>query len=121
MKNQIQSQLEVVTINEVKENLQQIKNACFSESELKELDTGHIQTLAGFYVTKIALKKIINQQYPNHNITEKQIILTHNPNGAPSISEIISFHDDDLKKFHISISHTSENAYGFAAIMDTMK
>ena len=61
MNNQIQSQLEIVSLQEVKKSSQHIKARYFSEFELKEISSKHLQTLAGFYATKKALKKIINQ------------------------------------------------------------
>ena len=121
MKNQIKSHVEVVEINKVEQNLDQIRKDCFTEPELSELSNKHIQTLAGFYAVKVALKKLLDQLYPDQMISEKQIIITHNLDGAPYINEIISFMNDDIKKLQISISHTSENAYGFAAIIETMK
>lgn len=119
MKTHIRSQIEIVAINEVEHKLNQIKNECFTKSELVELNHKHIQTMAGYYAIKIALKNLIDQLYPLNNISEKQIILSHNPNGAPCIDEIISLSNDATYKFQISISHTSENAYGFVAIMET--
>ena len=118
MNNQIESWLEVVSVNEVKENKQSIITKYFTETELKEINANRPQTLAGFYAVKIALKKIINQKYPGSNITENNIILMHNSNGAPYIKDILSLQKEDLKKFCISISHTSENAYGFVAFGD---
>lgn len=121
MINQIQSQLEIVSIHEVKKNYRQIKKEYFSEFELEEIGTKHLQTLAGFYATKMALKKIINQQKRKHQISEKQIILLHNSAGAPYIKEIESLNRQDIDKFFISISHTSENVYGFASIGESAK
>lgn len=121
MKNIIQSQLETVTISEIKKNKHKIADQYFTEAELDEFTDKHVQTLAGLYAVKIALKNLVNQKYPDCNISEKEIILTHNSDGAPSINEIISFDDEDLKKFFISISHNSERAYGFAAIADLVK
>ncbi len=121
MKNVIQSQLEIVTISEIKKNMHKIIDQYFTKAELDEFSDKHLQTLAGFYAVKIALKNLVNQKYPDSNISEKEIILTHKSDGAPFIYEITSFSDKDLKKFFISISHTAENAYGFASITDLME
>ena len=74
MKNQIHSKIEIVAIDEVECNLDQIKNNCFTKSELFELENKHIQTLAGLYVLKIALKKLINEQNTNQTISELSLI-----------------------------------------------
>ena len=121
MKNIIQSQLEIVIISEIKKNMQKTINNYFTEVELDAFGNKHLQTLAGFYAVKKALKNLINQKYPDCNISEKEIILTHNSEGVPYINEIISFNNEEMQKFFISISHTSENAYGFAAITDLME
>lgn len=121
MNNQIQSQLEIISIKMVIENSRYIKDSYFSDFELKDIDNKHPQTLAGFYAVKIALKKIINKAYPKHRINEKQIILMHRTNGAPCIKEIKFLQDKDIGKFFISISHTSENAYGFASLKESIK
>jgi phosphopantetheinyl transferase (holo-ACP synthase) len=107
MKNIIQSQLEIVRISEIKKNMRKTIDKYFTEVELNEFGNKHIKTLAGFYA--------------DCNISEKEIILTNNSEGAPFINEIISFNNEDLQKFFISISHTSEYAYGFAAITDLME
>ncbi len=120
MNNLIQSQIEVVAIKEFKKNLQNIKTKYFSESELQALRYKHPQTLAGFYAAKMALKKLINQKISKNHITENQIILMHNSNGAPCIKEIASLRKMDLEKISISISHTTENAYGFASIQESV-
>ena len=121
MKNIIQSQLEIVRISEIKKNMRKTIDKYFTEVELNEVGNKHIKTLAGFYAVKKALKNLISQKYPDCNISEKEIILTNNSEGAPFINEIISFNNEDLQKFFISISHTSEYAYGFAAITDLME
>lgn len=120
MNNHIQSQIEVVTIKEVEENLQHIKREYFSESELQSISSKHPQTLAGFYVTKIALKKLISKMNPNFTVSENQIILEHNSNGQPYVKKIASLPVKDLEKYFISIAHTSENAYGLATIQENM-
>lgn len=120
MSNLIQSQIEVVAIKEFKRNLQNIKTKYFTESELLALSSKHLQTLAGFYAAKMALKKLINQKNTQIHLTENQIILMHNSNGAPCIKEIASLQKMDLEKIFISISHTAENAYGFASIQETV-
>lgn len=121
MKNIIQSQLEIVTISEIKKDMQKTIDKYFTKAELDEFGNKYLQTLAGFYAVKKALKNLINQKYPDCNISEKEIILTHNSEGMPFINEIISFNNEGLQKFFISISHTSENAYGFAAITDLIE
>jgi len=80
-----------------------------------------MQSPDGFYAAKLAFTKTIDQQCSDKNISGKQVILTHNSNGAPYIREFISLDNDALRKFSISISHTSEIPDGFAVITDVIK
>jgi phosphopantetheinyl transferase (holo-ACP synthase) len=116
MKNIIQSRVETVSINDVRKNAGFIKTRYFAKTELQELQNEHLQTLAGFYAVKCALKKLINDIYPEFQIEERQIIITHNKTGAPRVKTIKPMQKADTERIYISITHTSDNAYGFAAI-----
>lgn len=115
--NRIISFIECISVQEFKRTAP-LYSDCFDKKELKYLKKRSIQTRAAFYLLKNAVRKCIKKIFPDINISEKQIILGHKENGAPEIVVLPVKIKKLANSLKISISHTKEFIYSFAAFSE---
>ncbi len=120
----IYSITEQVSIDTFKHEFTTLRDSCFNDEELQELEERPLQSKAGVYAIKKALVNLYKTLLKAEQVTEKMFIISHKKNGAPRIKKAPnipkSLNRFSKKNIHISISHNRDHAYGLAAIQENM-
>lgn len=121
-KQTIHSIIETISLKSYKNTHKTNMHEYFLPTELKEMKSKPIRTMAGMLAVKRALVSICSDKIPNNSINEKCFELGHTPNGAPFIKNIhINSQKDFLIKkeqLSISITHNKINAHGLAVYQE---
>lgn len=117
-KKQIHTHLEIVLIDEVKNNSEELLAEYFSTEEQKELEDRHIQTVAGFLAIKKGLSKMCLSVFSEITIEPAQFKLSHDKSGAIQIVAVPEKVGKDLGNFFVSVSHTKKSACGLVVFQD---
>lgn len=117
---EILTSLEVVPIDEMKENREVLFKEHFSNEERSELADSHIRTAAGYLAIKRGLATICSSVFTESGFGLHKFGLSHDVNGAIQLSKM----PDRIRKysngqFFISASYTDKNAFGMVVFQGT--
>ena len=118
----VRSSLAKVSIAEVERSRSKFEAQAFGEAERAELRGRRAQTVAGFLALKRALSALFEGMSGGTALTERDIVLTHRENGAPSWAPSPVWLARRLKPLpvvQVSVSHTREWAYALAVCVES--
>jgi phosphopantetheinyl transferase (holo-ACP synthase) len=117
----VTSFLEIVSLASVKRARRGFMRRNFYPKETDRLNNAPLQTIAGMIALKRALKKLI-AAVCGARTGAKEIVLSHDKNGAPRLVALAQKAGmPDKKNIRISISHSKTHAYGLAVLQQREK
>jgi phosphopantetheinyl transferase (holo-ACP synthase) len=116
IRRKVVSFLETISLSEFK-NIQAVFDRSFTTRELNYLEDKTIQSKAGFFLLKKAVKKCLcSVLREKTEILERDIVLGNRKNGEPCIKKLPASLEGIRDRIKLSISHTRKNVYAVAAI-----
>jgi hypothetical protein len=109
----IQSYLQILKLDRVRNDRAEIETSCFDPAE--QPSSLALPTLAGLLCVKKALTEACHHDDLNA-FTEKDFVLGHGDRGDPVIIHAPRRFTDRYRKICVSISHTADSAAGLAAL-----
>jgi len=116
----VSSVVEMVDIDEVKNNRQAILHSSFSPEERKELEKRHVRSTAGVLALKQAICSLIYQT-TGHSLNKKDCFISRLENGQPFLKSLpghLSISSLRHQNLFLSISHSKRTAYGLAVYQE---
>lgn len=117
----VTSMVEMVDIDEVKNNRRAILDSCFNPEEQNELARRHVRSTAGVLALKQALCSLVYQM-TGQALIKKDFLISRLATGRPVLKSMpahLSSSSFRYRNLFLSISHSRQTAYGLAVYQET--